>query len=119
MGAAKRASYQQVVFIKINNEAFATLDKLGVVIRRIWLAIRPYDDAYARWKQSGERWLPLRDLLERNRMVRLRVEKKIVDKLEQVIKISKELWLQKSIFGIGKIKFEGKKVRTHDGVPLL
>jgi hypothetical protein len=32
--------------------------------------------------------------------IRLRVEKKIVDKLEQVIKISKELWLQKSIFPV-------------------
>lgn len=31
--------------------------------------------------------------------IRLRVEK-IVDKLEQVIKISKELWLQKSIFPV-------------------
>lgn len=43
--------------------------------------------------------------------IRLRVEK-IVDKLEQVIKISKELWLQRVFPGIGKIKFEGKEVRT-------
>lgn len=43
--------------------------------------------------------------------IRLRVEK-IVDKLEQVIKISKELWLQRVFPGIGKIKFEGKESKN-------